>query len=51
MREVVGVGVVPTSLSVLIVYPDVSQIGLMAKNGNQRRISIAKLKGSTDEKA
>ena len=51
MREVVGVGVVPTSLSVLIAYPDVSQIGLMTKNSNQRRISIAKSKGVTDEKA
>ena len=51
MREVVGVGVIPTSLSVLIAYPDVSQIGLMTKNGNQRRISIAKSKELTDEKA
>ena len=50
MREFVGVGVTPTSLSVLIAYPDVSQIGLIT-NGDQRRINISKSKELTDEKA
>jgi hypothetical protein len=51
LREPVGVGVVPLSLSVIIAYPVVSQTELVTRNSIQRFIGIANQRAWTNEKA